>query len=424
LRAVTRALARTLLPILALALVLPATAAAGQVSKRDRGAVGNRIAKRFDLTRAERQALDIRSTKVSGKEGQGVQVEITFRGNIERRLGRGHLRRAAVAVILRPKSRRARATVLATQGGGLRQRLLRRSRSRKVGVIRDGRRITFVVRGSGFSGVDAVVVKSFPRLPRPRRRARGAGFSPPAARVITVSDLIADLQEIEEELDDTDPRELSCDELLDVLDDLEELDAELADLLEQITSAQVALEERLERARRRGDMGAAADISEALQELEELRRQVFATGEALEELGELTERELRACQSAEFLALTMVWRFFDATEVFVPDARFFLRSQPAQAAQSRSPITAVRVIVPRQITNFLCPTQLPNGTISTIDQASDTLTCRSSTGGSIALDEQFRMNLRTSPNPSSGMGGRAFGEQDGSFKGPFNISGP
>jgi hypothetical protein len=421
---VIRVLARALLPLLTVALVLPAAASAGTVTQRDKGGVGNRIAKRFDLSRAERRALDIAATKVTGAEGQGVQVEVTFKGNLERRLGRGHLKRAAIAVILRPKSRSSRPTVLATRGAGLRQRLLRRSRSKKVGALRNGRKLTFFLRGNGFSGVDAVEVKAFPRLPRQGRRARTAQeLSGPLLTVLLRNRLIADLERIEDALDDADPSELSCPELAQALEDLNDLDDELQELRANVRTARRKLNSELRRARRRGDREAVEEIEDVLDDLDELQGQIDDTEDALDELKSLVEERLRFCVAVLVLAVSFNWQFFDPTEVFVPDAYFFRRME-AQAAQSSSPITAVRVTVPRQITNFLCPSKLPNGTLSQSNQNNDTLTCRSSTGGSIALDERFRMNLRTSPNPSSGMGGQVSGEQDGSFKGPFNIGGP
>jgi hypothetical protein len=422
---VNRVLARALLPLLAVALVLPAAASAGTVTQRDKGSVSNRTVKRFDLSRAERRALDIATTKVTGAEGQGVQVEVTFKGNLERRLGRGHLKRAAIAVILRPKSRRSRPTVLATRGAGLRQRLLRRSRSKKVGALRNGRKLTFFLRGNGFSGVDAVEVKAFPRLPGQRRRARSAQqLSGPLLTVFLRNRLIADLERIEGRLDDADPSQLTCPELAEALEDLKDLDDQLQELRANVRTARRNLNSELRRARGRGDGEAVEEIEDVLDDLDELQDQIDATEDALDELRSLVEERLRLCVTVLVLAASFNWQFFDPTEVYVPDAYFFRRNQPAQAAQSSSPITAVRVIVPRQITNFICPSKLPSGTLSSTDQSNDTLTCRSSTGGSIALEERFSMNLRTSPNPSSGMGGRVLGEQDGSFKGPFSIGGP
>jgi hypothetical protein len=417
----SRALARALLLSTVLVLMAPAAAWAGSATKRDKGGVGNRIAKRYDLTRAERAALDIASVKVIGKEGLGVLVEVTFRGNVERRLGRGHLDKAAVAMILRPNSRQSRATVLASRGAGLDQRLLRRSRSTKVGAIRDGRKLTFVIRGSGLSGVDAVEVKSFPKLPRPRRGARGAQvLDGGEAETIAASDLQADLAELEDELDDINPEELSCAELEDLLDDLDELSDELKQLSRGLGAARRSLNQALRRARRVGDMGEVADLQDALEELNDLSRQLGQTRAAVRELRDLVREELRACDAVDELAAVFDWDFFDPTEVVEQDGRFVVRRRVGPA-DVRSPITAVRVVVARQITNYLCPTQLPSGAVTTTSAANDTLTC---SGGTLAIDEAFRMNLRTNPNPSSGMGGQLYGQQDGVFKGPFAITGP
>ena len=121
----------------------------------------------------------------------------------------------------------------------------------------------------------------------------------------------------------------------------------------------------------------------------------------------------------------MIWQFFGPGEVFADGAYFHRQVQPAQSG-STSPITAIRMVVPpagstnRQVTNFLCPSQLPNGGIETTNAANDTLVC----SGSLALDERFRVNVRMTPAPTSGMGGQLFGQQDGTFKGPFAITGP
>lgn len=407
--------------VLALVLLLPADALAGSVSKRDAGGVSKRIAKRFGLTRAERAALDIARIQASGKEGLGVVVEVTFKGNAERRLGRGHLKRAGVAVILRPKSSRVRSTVLATAGAGLKQRLLIRSRSKKVGAVRDGRKLTFFLRGSGFSGVKDIDVKSFASLPKAKRRARSAALLPDSrAEEIAASDLQADLADLEDELDDIDLERLSCAELRELDADLDELAGELRQLQLDLAKGRRGLEREAKRAA--DDPERFADLVEAIDELKSLEKQLRFTREALEELRDEIALELRGCGPiTEALSAIFAWRLFDPTEVFVPDARFVVRPGPAQAADVRSPITAVRVVVPRRITNFLCPSQLPNGQLSNTDATEDTLTC---TGGSLAVDQTFQMNLRTTPNPSAGMGGKVFGQQDAAFKGPFGISGP
>src|SRR5688572_4620061 len=82
--------------VLALALV-PAFAFAGDTSSAD--PAGDVVA--TGLTANERRALDIVSVQVTGEEGLGVFVTVTFRGNIQRAIGRGALEEALVAFILR-----------------------------------------------------------------------------------------------------------------------------------------------------------------------------------------------------------------------------------------------------------------------------------------------------------------------------------
>ena len=90
---------------------------------------------------------------------------------------------------------------------------------------------------------------------------------------------------------------------------------------------------------------------------------------------------------------------------------------------SESPVTELRVVVPggRQIVNQLCPSQLSATQVTTTSSNNDTLVC---SGGSLPLGQSFTLNVRTSPNPSAGMGGQISGRQDGTLKGPFSISGP
>jgi hypothetical protein len=111
----------------------------------------------------------------------------------------------------------------------------------------------------------------------------------------------------------------------------------------------------------------------------------------------------------------MNWQFFDATEV---QGRGSFSQSPAGPA-----LDEVKVVVPggRTIINELCPTQLPDPAIATTTTASDTLIC---SGGTLAVGDTFQLNVQTSPNPSSGMGGQLFGHQNGGFAGPFSISGP
>lgn len=115
------------------------------------------------------------------------------------------------------------------------------------------------------------------------------------------------------------------------------------------------------------------------------------------------------------------WVFFDPTEI-----QFQGVAQNRTGTlyrQSGSPVTELRMVVPggRQVTNQLCPTRLPSAQVTTTTSTNDTLVC---SGGNLPLGEAFTLNVRTSPSPSTGMGGQAYARQDGQLKGPFAISGP
>jgi hypothetical protein len=99
----------------------------------------------------------------------------------------------------------------------------------------------------------------------------------------------------------------------------------------------------------------------------------------------------------------------------------------ARSADSTNPVDAIKVVLPpagttpRQVTNYICPTQLPTAAITTTSNANDTLSC---SGGSLPIGQQFSLNVQTSPLPSSGMGGQLIAHQDGAYLAPFSITGP
>jgi hypothetical protein len=106
----------------------------------------------------------------------------------------------------------------------------------------------------------------------------------------------------------------------------------------------------------------------------------------------------------------------------------FSYPQPlAHSADSTNPVDAIKVVLPlagttpRKVTNYICPTQLPNAAVTTTTNPQDTLTC---SGGSVSLGQQFSLNVQTSPLPSSGMGGQLLVHQDGAYLAPFPITGP
>jgi hypothetical protein len=132
------------------------------------------------LTPTERNALRIVSVRAVGAEGGGLVVTVTFAGNLEKAIGRGHLKTALVAVILRPKDASFATADLATEGAGPIGLTSKKSRSKAVGVVRNGRTFTFFIAGPGSSNVGKVDVKSFVSAPgrKPSRTTAGTTVSP------------------------------------------------------------------------------------------------------------------------------------------------------------------------------------------------------------------------------------------------------
>ena len=189
----------------------------------------------------------------------------------------------------------------------------------------------------------------------------------------------------------------------------------------------------------------ASDEEERADALEELRKHVNTQSKLKNEIEDLEtviksqgaeiERLLAARTKLIVLQARVEARIREACQVKTLGAVFrwnFLGEDvrgtgsfsvnQATAADADSPLTGVRIVVPsRRVDDFLCPTQLPSGTLSTTSTTSDTLTC---SGGSLAVGEQFAANVRTTPPASAGMGGQLYGLQDGTYKGPFAITGP
>jgi hypothetical protein len=100
---------------------------------------------------------------------------------------------------------------------------------------------------------------------------------------------------------------------------------------------------------------------------------------------------------------------------------------PARSADSTNPVDAIKVVLPpagttaRKVSNYICPVQLPSATITTTNGAGDTLMC---SGGSLALGQQFSLNVQSSPAPTAGMGGQLLVHQDGAYLAPFSFGGP
>jgi hypothetical protein len=129
------------------------------------------------------------------------------------------------------------------------------------------------------------------------------------------------------------------------------------------------------------------------------------------------------------VGFTGKWAFEGANEVKLLGALIGARAihYSARAADSRNPVDAIKVVLPpagttpRRVTNYICPTQLPTAAITTTTNANDTLMC---SGGSLPLDQQFSLNVQSSPLPSAGMGGQLIVHQDGAYLPALPFGGP
>ena len=405
-------------------------ASAGSLTKRDRGGVSNALTKRLHLTAQERRALDIASVQVTGRKDFGVVVDVRFKGNVERLIGRGHLKRAAIALVLQPRSRRVKSTVIVTQGPARSQRVRRRTHSKRAGAVRTGRSVKFFIQGAGFAGVKAVNVRTIPRAPRAAKRAFAAGEANDGVEEMTD----AEVEEIEDGVvaadaprhprrQAIDPDDFDCAELEDLGDDLEAAIGRARALDDALGEVEDAHAEELPGAR-------VATVHSSKRHCGRFAPLGLCSWPRSRSCRTCSKRWTPSSKRSAVLrrrclrARGVDRQFFGPGEVA---RRCVLPEAGAARAERASPITSIRVVLPpdgstnRQVTNFLCPSQLPNGGIETTNAPNDTLVC---SGGSLALDERFRVNVRMNPAPTSGMGGQLFGQQDGSFKGPFAITGP
>lgn len=123
------------------------------------------------LTAAEKKALDIVSVEAVGVRPIGLVVTVTFKGNIERAIGRGNLRDALVALLLTAKGSSRATEGLVAQGPGAVGTTLQRTKAKSVGVLRGGRKLTFLI-GGRVSPLDRIVVKTFATSPPVKASAR------------------------------------------------------------------------------------------------------------------------------------------------------------------------------------------------------------------------------------------------------------
>ncbi len=122
------------------------------------------------------------------------------------------------------------------------------------------------------------------------------------------------------------------------------------------------------------------------------------------------------------------WAFVDPSEVrLVAMLTGVYVAGGARVADSTNPVDAIKVVLPpagstpRAVTNYICPSQLPTAAITTTSKANDTLMC---SGGSLPINQQFTLNVQSSPPPSSGMGGQLLAHQDGAYLAAFSFGGP
>jgi hypothetical protein len=101
------------------------------------------------------------SVRSEGVGQHGLVVTATFRGNIEKALGRGNLKKSLVVLVLHPASGGGSPTGLLTEGAGVVGTTLQRSPAAQMGVVRDGKSLRFFLGGSSTALVGRVRVRTF-----------------------------------------------------------------------------------------------------------------------------------------------------------------------------------------------------------------------------------------------------------------------
>ena len=375
------------------------------------------------LTAKERAAIDVVSMNVTGEEGLGLFATVTFKGNIQQAIGRGNLKRALVALILQPQPGKGSPAGLVTWGAELvykRKRIsktktvlvptteakdLRRTRSEQVGIVRNGRELFFFILGPGFSSVETVEVKVFVRLPGAGKRLLAS--APPVLAVALWDAVLGERWSEFYRLVNEADKDLLCPELR----------ALRKHLVLGITLAEGFRHDVEDEIKKTTGQPGQSDWKKRKDMYDTLIRNLT---EGLARVDELIRERCGETLTAD----SPRWQFFagDPSEVVLGTAFRVKSGGSRSTAAPTDPLDAVRIVLspagstPRLVTNYLCPSQLPVPTVS-----GNTLTC---SGGSLAVGQQFTLNVRMSPAPTANMGGQLYGRQDGAFKGPFTISGP
>ena len=162
----------------------PATA--GVVTQPGRATI-----KASGLTVAERRAITITSVSAAGDGSLGLVVTVTFRGDVERYLGQGHLKHGLLALVLVPRFSARSPTGLVDEGGGFAgmrfpilerhgkqvtlkrgtvdvfspEHVLRMTTVQPVSVIRDNNQVIFYVAGPELSHVAKIKLEAFTTSP-------------------------------------------------------------------------------------------------------------------------------------------------------------------------------------------------------------------------------------------------------------------
>jgi len=320
--------------------------------------------------------MDIVSVNAIGEEGLGMMAVVTFRGNIQKALGRGDLKQGLVAMLLPSKNQSHTPAVLATRGTAI-DSVFRKTRSEEVGAVRSGRQLSFFIDGDGYSTVANVTIESFANLPVGSVRRTSAG--PP-----TLSDEefkeISTLHNLDKLVVLADAKQLTCEQL-------EKLNKGILFYISALTQDDF----------RRG-REPAGDA-----ELKRLVNFQVAIKTRLDDQCGNTPKT----PEGEF-----AWTFFGGSTNEVTGKGSF-------GELSGRKVIAITIRTPgRDIDAALCPSQLPTLTFL----AKDTIKCG---GGELPEGSVFTANVRTDPSPAKGMESELTATlYDGTTIGPFTITGP
>jgi hypothetical protein len=150
--------------------ILTAVVLAGALAANSAQPAQKKGGREKGLNAAEKRAIKIVSVEATTSERAGVLIDVGFAGNIERALGQGGLAKGFVAVILHPRATGAPSSYIATRGAGAIGETLTKSVSGKVGIVRGGSHVLFVLEGPGLGDFGSVEVKALTEVPRLRAK--------------------------------------------------------------------------------------------------------------------------------------------------------------------------------------------------------------------------------------------------------------